>query len=540
MKSLFQLSPSRLADGFFRLTNHPRLLGSVTALCLAVIAAEGLLAEGPNALSVAMVVLLGGALAAPSLARRAPHRFWTEPVQLFLVALGLRLVATLFGECLKTSLGLLVSNPDAAVYLYWADRVGGALPRALIDIRPHGMAGSWQVFFHYFLALVLWLGKGDLLGAQAVLAMLSALSCIPVFLVSRAVAGGDGRLVGVIWALLPYSIYLGAGDFLKDALVVLAVFSVLAAASWVRGQTGRLVAALVILTASFAILRTTRFYFGVVLGIVVLTFLAAESFQAGMGRRLRSAWATNGVVIVGAAILGAELLLRVAGFPFGVPLLLETAREAVETPAAIRGAAGRADSLPGRGSTVGMPVDEESPSMTGGPSLSRDELASSERQDASVVPEMVAEGPRSQVPVLSHSRLLGVFRRLFGPYIWTPPTENFARLTMSGDIPSWLSAPAWYFALAFGALGIWRLIGERGWLSLIVATLCVTFGAVLIFFNVSFRQRDSILLPFLLIAAVVGWSGSTVPGRRRVTFAAVAVLALLSVVYWGMRAFLWH
>lgn len=250
-------------------------------------------------------------------------------------------------------------------------------------------------------------------------------------------------------------------------------------------------------------LRTTRGYFGVLLGIalVILPTLEAVRNEGSLRRALaRDGLRLASIVLM---VILSETVLAALWFPLG-PLSLASEVVIVQTSvAAVHGFKGRAEVLIERGKAAeGEPVIERGKAV---------------------------EGERS------HSRTLEIVRRVFGPYIWTPPTHGFRSALVAGDLPAYLSVLLWYWAVPFGVLGLAALVRQRRWEAWLVVMMCLLFGLTLLLFNVSHRQRDSVFLPFLLISATACWKGSSRRTRSRMLWATGVVVGTLGAVYWVLR-----
>ncbi|MHB1047639.1 MAG: hypothetical protein ACYC4P_16680 [Thermoanaerobaculia bacterium] len=440
--------------------------------------------------------------------------------------------------------GVFPAGPDATGYLRWGRVVAEGLPGELPDVRGYGAAGTWDVFYIYTLGFLLRALGGSVVAALVAQCALAAAGCVALHRVAREAAPEAAGLVAVLWSFSPHALYFAGGNFLKDSVFQLVVFGAVWAAVGALRASGPALLAWLLLGLTFLVaVRTTRGYFGILLGgLLVLLPVAAGMRNDGLRKLLARKGAGLAAIVL--FVAGSEAVVWALGFPAGPTSLVRRTANAWRRPEAVHGYKGFAEGVlaPSRGRTPEgrrEGTDSTSPrGMTRGADFADgtgrvDALAGSARSTASERADAV---PVAAGPERSSSRLLDVFRRTVGPYVWTPPTSGFRRLFVAGDVPAWLNVPLWYWAAPLGLLGLLPLLREGRWVGWLVVAMSVLFGATLLVFNVSHRQRDSVLLPFLLIPAAACWLRLDRRARQRALAGVATVLIALAALYWGLQA----
>ena len=175
----------------------------------------------------------------------------------------------------KAARGLTSYNVDVRSFIYWAGQVADGLP-ALLDIRPFHFAGTYDVGFHYFLALVLWLPGGSLLAAQVLVVLAGTLSAWLVYRIARPLVGRAAVVCGVALAIAPNAVFLASADLMKDCLLTFAFLLAIFAGQRLYDGSRIRPAWLLVLAGSFATTRSIRVYAGALLecGLVGLPLIA--------------------------------------------------------------------------------------------------------------------------------------------------------------------------------------------------------------------------------------------------------------------------
>jgi hypothetical protein len=351
----------------------------------------------------------------------------------------------------------------------------GYLVRSRALVESHFAVGSPIVFFgsndvgHYYLfGAVSALVGTQLIALELLTGSLSALTVPIAFAWARTVIPRHATLIAVLVAFSPGLILLSTANLLKDPAVLLATVTLLwAVARTLRSTTNServLWAALA--TVALTFLHVTRFYVAAYLeaGLVIaLAFLVVRG-----GRR-------SAVLALAGVVLMAELLPAAAGWPPSPVILVAQIAHVGATPA-----------------------------MLG-------EAAAEDEEFFRRLPEWATVVVR---PAMRAAR------RLFGPFVWVPPSSLDLRYLLGADFNLYPDTLLWYFVLPTVLLGlVWalRLLRrepqrhfEMGYLAIF---LCVYLAQYFVI-NLSYRQREAILpLTLAFVPAGARWLFSAARGR---------------------------
>ena len=456
---------------------------------------------------------------------RLPNDDRTIIVGLFGLALSARLVALIVLHSLAVSSGGPFLGLDSTAFLERSQLLAAnafAVPEHPITVfRDFGVA-----HYYVFAAAVRWLGV-NLFGLQFLNCILIAAVAPLTYSWCRRVAPASALWIGLVVALHPSLITLGALDLLKDPSVLF--FSSLAIWALVRlvGADSSRATALFALVASVALiyLRLDRFYIAAYVegaGVVALLYLAmrARSFR----------WLP--VVALMATLLVAEVVPVRLGWPASHTIMLQAIGWARITPS-IRdyspglfdnidaddkpplnddiGSRGRLDGVFNRGSQVGFVVA----SLPSG-SQERPILASDPRAVQPVAATRLLEAIESLPGPLriTFTASVNTFRRVYGPFVWVMPDRWNVRTILTNDYPMYPGMLLWYAFLPMIAIGLvrtgWQLVTgtiETGarvefGLALVWLFTCLFLGQYLIT-NLAYRHRET-MIPFLFMFGLLG------------------------------------
>ena len=409
----------------------------------------------------------------------------------------------------KAARGLTTYNVDVRSFIYWAGQIADGLP-SLLDIRPYHLAGTYDVGFHYFLAVVLWLPGGSLLAAQVLVVLAGTLSPWLVYLIARPLVGRPAVACGIALAVAPNAVFLASADLMKDCLLTFAFLLAIFAGQRLYDGSRILPAWLLVLAGSFAVTRSIRVYAGALLECGLVGFPLIAWWRA---RRARAAppgaVPLRRIVFVFAILAGTEGVLWLAEEP---PIAVEMASMAgwLKRPAARSAFVGRRGRIEALLEGLPQPPDAE-------------EMKVTEK-------ELEAGGHFS----LRHY-LFELLRRFYGPFLWAPPGGDQGFQFLIGNWSAWLEAPIWYALFPFGIAGIFVLARRRRWDAWFLSAAVAALFLALVGFSVTHRQRTSNLLPLLTIAAMAGWLAFSPLWRRRLLVAQGAVVLILAAGYWTFR-----
>jgi hypothetical protein len=410
----------------------------------------------------------------------------------------------------KAARGLTSYNVDVRSFIYWAGQVADGLP-ALLDIRPFHFAGTYDVGFHYFLALVLWLPGGSLLAAQVLVVLAGTLSAWLVYRIARPLVGRAAVVCGVALAIAPNAVFLASADLMKDCLLTFAFLLAIFAGQRLYDGSRIRPAWLLVLAGSFATTRSIRVYAGALLecGLVGLPLIAWWR-----GRRSAAPGPAGGItirriVLVFAILAGTEGVLWLAEEP---PIAVEMASMAgwLKRPAARSAFVGRRGRI--EAMLEGLPAPD----------------------DAEEIKE-VEKGLKTGSHFSLRHYVFELLRRFYGPFLWAPPAGDQGFQFLIGNWSAWLEAPIWYALFPFGIAGIFVLARRRRWDAWFLSAAVAALFLALVGFSVTHRQRTSNLLPLLTISAMAGWLALSPLWRRRVLVSQATVVLALAAGYWTFR-----
>ncbi|MEP6802659.1 MAG: glycosyltransferase family 39 protein [Acidobacteriota bacterium] len=408
----------------------------------------------------------------------------------------------------KEARGIATYNVDVRAFIFWAAQIADDLP-SLLDIRPYHLAGTYDVGFHYFLALVLCLPGGSLLAAQVLVVLAGTVSAWLVFRLARPILGEKAVACGLALAVAPNAIFLASADLMKDCLLTAGfLLAILAARRFYEASRVRPVW-LLVLAGSFIVTRSIRVYAGALLegGLVALPLVAWwRPWRRGASARDRAT--PMKIVLVLVTLAGCEGALWLAREPpIAIEMALMVGRlKQPEARAAFDGQKGRLEAM-----------------LEG----------ASARDNGEILREGKKIEPGGRFSVRHY--LFDLLRRFYGPFLWAPPGGDQGFQFLIGNWSAWLEAPIWYALFPFGIAGIFVLARRPRWDAWFVSATVAALFLALVGFSVSHRQRTSNLLPILTISAMAGWLALSPVWRRRVLVAQAGVVATLAAAYWTFR-----
>ena len=481
----------------------PRFRAIVSAAAIAVGICLSLLDVLWNRSGLVALILACAWLGASRLAPRETARRWAD-LEHALVPLAFLLRGAFILICfsLKEARGVLTYNVDVRSFIYWAQEIVDGLP-SLLDIRPFDLAGTYDVGFQYFLAFVLWLPGGSLLAAQVLVALAGTASVYLLYRVARPLLGRSALLCGLLLAIAPNAVFIASADLMKDSVLTFGFLLAIFAGQRLYASRRLDAVAVVSLAVGFVIARSIRVY---VAALLECGLVALPLFAWWRARRAGTPWRipVARVALVLGIFLGAEgVLLFAVREP---PVAFEMGR------------------MPG---WLRLP---SSRSAFFGPRGKLEALLELER----------AGVPREENGLPAGKGFLQryvfeLLRRLYGPFLWTPPVRDHAFKLLMGNWTAWLEAPLWYALFPFGLFGIFVLARRGRWDAWFLAGSVAAFFLILVVFSVTHRQRTSNLLPLLSITAVAGWNALSPRRRRVVLLSQAAIVGGLAAVYWSVK-----
>jgi hypothetical protein len=467
----------------------------------------------------AVVFLLVGAGAAGLIWKQSewpsgePHR-WIAQI-LIPVAFSLRGLLLAVAFSMEQADNLSTIGVDAAYFLHWGTRIAEFLP-SYYDVSSYYLAGTYDIGFHYFLGFALWISGGDLLAVHTLLALFGAFCPYLLWQVGKPILKERAVWPALLLALSPLSVYLATVDLVKDGLLTFVFLLTFWAAQQTlegrfrRGWTPAL------LVVGFLSARLIRSYVGLALEVGLLAFPIFFLLWRRFPNLDQSRRFLSRVAILAVLFIGTEGALRAMGEPFAFQVVFSNANWLSDKRKAFFGSEGRFEALLfRRGSLSGV---------RGRPEISGSLLGE----------EQWLQPVEPPTPRRAHY-VLEVVRRTYGPFLWTPPTEDHKFHFLIGNWPAYLDTLLWYWAFPFGVCGAWFLVLKRRWDASLIAGFVLLFLLLLFIFNVSYRQRGSNLMPLLLIAAVTGWSGASRSLKKTILLLQAAAVFLLAASYWLIR-----
>jgi hypothetical protein len=472
---------------------------SVAGVCVGVIVAASLAVQWTGDIPSSYWLLLTLiAAAGAAIARAEPARTRSISLNLFAIALTVRVLWLMAATAVARHAGGPFLGPDSASY--WEGALDLASQHLRLGVPPTAYYGSYNVGQYYLFAAVVALFGPYLVCLQMLNAGLTALAAPVAYAVARLTVPRGARAIGLFIALSPSLTALAAVDLLKDPSIIfatlLALFAIL---RLMRERSARrLVVPALVALAAFLYLRTARFYALAYIEAATCVAVALCVLLSGrIGARRRA-----GLAVLALVFVAAELIPIPAGWP--------------TTPVVFA-------------SQVGYVMD--SPGMR---FYSAGFLRRFRHWKYTELDEVV-EGPAGAAADIA--------RRLLGPFPWILPQRWNLRTLQAGDYFLYPGMLLWYAILPFVAIGF--AIGGRatfqrtGRRSIGLSVLWLfTAAYVLQYFviNLSYRQRESIV-PLLL---VFGWWGIVYawqrPGLTRWYGAYWAFLTCLAIAHLSLRA----
>ncbi len=420
---------------------------------------------------------------------------------LFALAFTLKFAALVFLHWVAIPAGGPFLGPDSTSYF-----AGSRLLASTMFVLPEhpiiAFDGTGVAHYYLFAGVILVTGA-DLFALQLLNCGMLALVAPLTFLLCRAMIPNVALVVGVLTAVHPSLVVLGALDLLKDPSILFSTMLTLwALAEIMRGPgTAALIGFGGLAVVALSYLEMDRFYVAayIEIGIIVGLLLGWVRRRVGGTR-----W--SAVVALALVILCSEFMISRLGFTPSLILM----RPSVEY---VLGGGWQ----PSVGEGL-VPRSEASPSgAVDGATPPR--------------PSVVTGSPMSFRLV---SGAVELVRRLYGPFVWVMPQRWDWREVLTHDFPLYPGTLVWYaiYPLIFVGLSktAWRLVSERGSgdALVVVWTFTVLFLAQYLAVLFSYRHRET-LAPFLLLFGVLGlperWTRHWTVGYA-VYAALVAIMAI--------------
>jgi hypothetical protein len=442
-----------------------------------------------------------------------PHR-WIAQI-LIPLAFSLRGLLLAVAFSIEQADNLSTIGVDAAYFLHWGSRIAEFLP-SYYDVSSYYLAGTYDIGFHYFLGFALWISGGDLLAVHTLLALFGAFCPYLLWQVGKPILKERAVWPALLLALSPLSVYLATVDLVKDGLLTFVFLLTFWAAQQILEGRVRRGWAPVLLVIGFLSARLIRSYVGLALEVGLLAFPLLFLVWRRSADRDRRRRLLSRVAILAVLFIGTEGALKAMGEPFAFQVVFANVNWLSGKRQAFLGSEGRFEAL-----------------------LSRRASLSGFRGGREFGDSLLEEGqwlrPVEPATPKRANYVLEVVRRTYGPYLWTPPTEDHMFHFLIGNWPAYLDTLLWYWAFPFGVCGAWFLVLKRRWDAALIAGFVLLFVLLLFIFNVSYRQRGSNLMPLLLIAAVTGWSQASRSLKKTILLVQAAAILLLAASYWLIR-----
>jgi hypothetical protein len=442
---------------------------------------------------------------------------------LFGLAFTVRLVSLVVLHRLAAPRGGPFLGLDSTAFLERSQAL--ALSSFVVPDHPIAVFRDMGVAHYYlFAAAIRWLGA-DLFGLQLLNGTLIALVAPLTYLWCRRIAPAAARPAGVIVALHPSLVTLGALDLLKDPSIVF--FTSLAIWALVRTVDGsgarRTVCFTLVASVALIYLRLDRFY---IAAYVEFAALVAMLYVLVRGARPGRPW------LAAAALVGAVLIAEVVpvrlGWPSSVTFMTRAIGWAIDVPRLREYAPGLIDDLVPDDATpapegAGPPLGRnDAPSRAGGgvtvvaASFDRavrvPQPATPSQPGAAPTPVRVLRALESfpaPIPQL-FTGSVNLVRRLYGPFVWIVPERWDLRTILTNDYPMYPGMLLWYAFMPMIAIGLartgWRLATlERFDFGTILVWLfsCMFLGQYLLT-NLAYRHRET-MVPCLFVFGLIGW-----------------------------------
>lgn len=332
--------------------------------------------------------------------------------------------------------------------------------------HPAARFGTYDAAHYYVFAATLLGFGGGLASLQLLNVAMTALAGPIAFAFARRVLPGHAVLIGLLVGLHPSLIALSSADLLKDPLIAVATLAAFWAIAGLLDQgpvRSKMAFALLGVTA-LIYLRTDRFYVAAMLEAAVAVSLVIRLLRGGLlsldgVRRPLQLSRVVALALLVLVLAGGELAPTIFGWPFSPAMVIGNAKVVQDTAA----------------------LHEYAPGV------------------------LNVQTPLPQVVAF----LANVIRRVFGPFVWVPPSELRLASLEAADFLLYPSTLVWYAILPFTIVGLlatlWRsLRGHTVHLAATALALFVMFDAgVYMTVNLSYRQREAVM-PILLIFAILG------------------------------------
>jgi len=414
---------------------------------------------------------------------------WLSAVRLFELALGARLMVLTICFAARGALGIETVNPDVAGYLSWGRDIAQFLP-AVFDIRPIFRAATYDIGFHYLLGFEIWIFGDDPLTLISFNAVAGAAAVVALYLLLRMANTRLPFLVAGVAAFYPGLVFISAGDLFKDPWVLLAAFGGLTLAFRAAKTSSRAILWSIGAGLCFFCLHITRFY---MLPLSLMCLGAAASADAWRRRADLRPWLRRWSVLAVGLAIGA-----------GVPALL------IHQPSVVSESMSYLHVFEGQSDAFRAP-------------------------DGRILRRLQNGTLASDRPAVGISRIgADLVRRFYGPYLWIPPRGTSYSL-VEGSFWEYLGVPIWYALLPVGLLAMWCLWARRtDPASAAVLLGCAVTLVLFCIFSISYRQRSSLPVPFLILALGLSLGRFRKTALRRVLLLQTGVVLLLAACYYAL------
>lgn len=449
--------------------------------------------------SLAGVGLAVSALAC-ALALTEPRSSRRIFVSLFAVSLAAHLSAMVLIVGFQSPPGSIYLGPDGSVF--W--RGTEALAAAGLRLEtPFTQLGTFDVAHYYVFAATLLAFGGGLASLQLLNLAATALVGSIAYTIARRALPGYAVLIGVVVALHPSLIALSLVDLRKDPLIAVAIALVLGAIASLLDRPSRSQAVFLSLvaTGAFLFMRMDRFYVAVMLEVAAVLAAGLVAWRARHWGRSQVLTAA----LIGSILLIGEVVPLALGSRLSSELFVANAQLVRDTPLL-------------RDYAPSVFERDVPPSPTDAPSTSID-----------------SGGPLGAA-LLVLNLIIDALRRVFGPFIWVPPSDFRLEALSAADFSLYPGTLLWYAAMPFVLLGVttilWRAIRRRPvpFVLLLFAIFTVAYATAYMGINLSYRHRE-VMTPLLFLFVPMGFA-SAVQHRLMwpLYLSYVAGLALLAVV----------
>lgn len=405
-------------------------------------------------------------------------------VALVLVATIARLVVHPLVFAWTSAAGGPFLGPDSTKY--FEESVALAADDFWTYLHPALYFGTYDSAHYYVFAALVRLVGPDLYALQWWNCCLTAVAAATTYPLARRVDGAPAALAGLVVALHPSFVVLGAKDLLKDPAVVLA--ALVTVWSWLvlmRVSASRGVAAFAVTsTLAMSYLRMSRPY-----ALYFLEFALAATLALAWWRGHRLFGRRAAALGFAAALLVAEIGPWAIGWPPSPAMLLSQFRHTAASIEMREYSRGLFDTF--------ATTDTPAAAGSGSPS-------------AAAAGEVLAEEP-DPLPTTLTGRLVRMaangVRKTFGPFVWIKPPGWDAKTMTTDEFLLYPGMLLWYAllpALVLALATTARRVLAGGALdvpSLLLAMYVGGLGALYLAINLSYRQRD-FLFPFAAVLSL--------------------------------------